>query len=190
ARQVALRGAFDAAVELFEAACRLTPSENGEALVQRTLGHASSLLRTGDVEDARRLAEAATAHGLPADVQAERLELLAEVEWDDGAIGVATGHLERALELAGDSPLGAEISARLVLMSAPGNPAGALEHAERAVRLVSAEREPRVLSSLLIDLCLLDLLLGRTPRTELMRRGLALEAVGGPCRDPHPVPLA
>jgi hypothetical protein len=38
-----------------------------------------------------------------------------------------------------------------------------LQHAERAVRQADAERDPLVLASLLIDLCLLDLLLGRTP---------------------------
>ena len=34
ARQAALRGAFDAATELFAAACRLTPADSDEALVR------------------------------------------------------------------------------------------------------------------------------------------------------------
>jgi hypothetical protein len=42
---------------------------------------------------------------------------------------------------------------------------------------------------LLIDLCLLDLFAGRPPRTDLMRRGLALEERAGPSAYPHPVPL-
>ena len=190
ARHAALRGAFDAAVELFAAACRLTPAGSDEVLVRRTLGHASSLLKTGDVAGARLLAEGATARDLPAAMQAERLQLLAEVGWDDGSIGLATAYLEEALGLAaGDPALTARISARLVLIGVPGEPARALEHAERAVQQVSAEQEPGVFSSLLIDLCLLDLLLGRTPRTELMRRGLELEARAGPAAYPHPVPL-
>ena len=57
------------------------------------------------------------------------------------------------------------------------------------MRHISADKEPEVLSSLLIDLCLLDLRLGRTPRTELMQRGLPLEAQAGPAAYPHPVPL-
>jgi hypothetical protein len=123
-------------------------------------------------------------------LQAERLQLLAEVEWDDGAIPLATGYLERALALAADdSALSARISARPVLITAPGDPARALKHAERAVRQVDGEAEPLVLSSLLIDLCLLDLFLGRSPRTELMRKGLELEASVGPSAYPHPVPL-
>ena len=190
ARQAVLRGAFDAAAELFGAACRLTPAADRESLAQRTLGQASALLRTGDVADARQLAQGMGTDGLSSALQAERLQLLAEAEWDDGAIPLATSHLEQALEVAGDDPpLSARISARLVLITVPGNPVRALRHAERAVRQVDGERDPLVLSSLLIDLCLLDLLLGRSPRTELMRRGLALEERAGPSAYPHPVPL-
>jgi DNA-binding CsgD family transcriptional regulator len=190
AGQAVLRGAFDAAAELFGAACRLTPAANRESLVRRTLAQASALLRTGDVADARRLAAGMQLDGLAPALQAERLQLLAEVEWDDGSIPLATSYLERALEVAGDDPpLGARISARLVLITVPGNPARALQHAELAVGQVDGERDPLVLSSLLIDLCLLDLLLGRSPRTGLMRRGLALEERAGPSAYPHPVPL-
>jgi DNA-binding CsgD family transcriptional regulator len=190
ARQAALRGAFDSAVELFRAACRLTPPNNQESLVRRTLGHASSLLKTGDVADARLLAEQANTDQLAPALQAERLQLLAEVEWDAGSIGLATSYLERALVVARNEPaLSARISARLVLIGVPGDPARALQHAETAVRQVDGDREPAVLSSLLIDLCLLDLLLGRPPRTDLMQRGLELESSAGPSAYPHPVPL-
>ncbi|HKE89633.1 MAG TPA: LuxR C-terminal-related transcriptional regulator, partial [Gemmatimonadales bacterium] len=190
AGQAVLRGAFDAAAELFGAACRLTPAANRESLARRTLGQASALLRTGDVADARRLGDGMDLDGLSPALQAERLQLLAEVEWDDGSIPLATSYLERALEVAGDDPpLSARISARLVLITVPGNPARALQHAERAVGQVDGEQHPLVLSSLLIDLCLLDLLLGRPPRTGLMRRGLSLEERAGPSAYPHPVPL-
>jgi len=190
AGQAVLRGAFDASAELFGAACRLTPAANRESLARRTLGQASALLRTGDVADARRLGDGMDLDGLSPALQAERLQLLAEVEWDDGSIPLATSYLERALEVAGDdTPLSARISARLVLITVPGNPVRALQHAERAVGQVDGERDPLVLSSLLIDLCLLDLLLGRSPRTDLMRRGLSLEERAGPSAYPHPVPL-
>ena len=143
ARQAALRGAFDAAVELFAAACRLTRADSDEVLVRRTLGYASSLLRTGDVAGARALAEGAIARALPAAMQAERFQLLAEVGWDDGSIGLATAYLEQALSVAaGDPALSTRISARLVLIGVPGDPARALEHAERAVQQVSADHEP------------------------------------------------
>ena len=189
-RQAVLRGAFDTAAELFGAARRLTPAGSDDALVRRSLAQASALLRTGDVADARRLAERSKTDGLPAALQAERLQLLAEVEWDDGSIGPATSYLEQALEVAREDPaLSARISARLVLIGVPGDPIRALQHAERAVRQADAERDPLVLSSLLIDLCLLDLMLGKTPRIDLMHRGLALELSAGPEAYPHPVPL-
>ena len=104
ARQAVLRGAFDASAELFGAACRLTPASNRESLVRRRMGQASALLRTGDVADARRLAEGMEMDGLPPASQAERLQLLAEVEWDDGSIPLATSYLERALKVAGNDP--------------------------------------------------------------------------------------
>ena len=190
ADQAALRGAFDTAVELFEAACRLTPRENEDACLRRRLGQASSLLRSGDVGGARLLAQDAETDGMPLALQAERLQLLAEIEWDDGVIGQAVAYLEQALAAACDDPgLSARISARLVLLAAPGDPARAREHAERAVQHARGDREPAVLSSLLIDLCLLDLLLGRSPRTDLMERGIALEAEAGSGVHPHPVPL-
>jgi DNA-binding NarL/FixJ family response regulator len=189
-RQAVLRGAFDAAAELFGAARRLTPAGSDDAPVRRSLAQASALLRTGDVADARRLSEQSKTDGLPAALRAERLQLLAEVEWDDGSIGLATSYLEQALEVAREEPArSARISARLVLIGVPGDPVRALQHAERAVRQADAERDPLVLSSLLIDLCLLDLLLGRTPRIDLMQRGLALELSEGPEAYPHPVPL-
>src|SRR5262249_43694471 len=119
ARQAVLRAAFDAAAELFGAACRLTPAANREPLARRTLGQASALLRTGDVADAGGLADGMELDGLARGLGAERLQLLAEVEWDDGSIPLATSYLERALEVGGDDPpLSARISARLVLITA------------------------------------------------------------------------
>ena len=189
-RQAVLRGAFDAAAELFGAARELTPPDSDDAFVRRTLAQASALLRTGDVADARRLAEQSQSEGVSSDLKAERLQVLAEVEWDDGSIGLAVGHLEQALEVAReDAARSARISARLVLIGVPADPLRAQQRAERAVRQVNADRDPLVLSSLLIDLCLTDLMLGKEPRTDLMERGLALELSGGPEAYPHPVPL-
>ena len=104
AQHAALRGAFDAAVELFEAAGRLTPPEEDAARFRRRLGQASALLRTGDVGGARQLAQEAKTDGVRPALEAERLQLLAEVEWDDGAIERATTYLEQAVAAAGHHP--------------------------------------------------------------------------------------
>jgi DNA-binding CsgD family transcriptional regulator len=190
ARRAALRGANEAAAELFEASCRVTPAGLREALVRRTLGQATALLKTGNVADARLLATGTVADGLPRALQAERFELLADVEWDAGATRLATEYLERAVAAASeDGNLSARILTRLVLVGMPANPARALGHAERVMPLLSEEREPELLGSVLIDRFLGGVFLGRGARRELLQRGLELEARAGPALCPHPVPL-
>ena len=190
ARQAMTRGAYDASAELFEAACRLTPGDGHENRTRRTLGQALATLKAGDVAAARVLADGAATDGLPAALSVERFRLLAEVEWDDGRTVLSTEYLERALEAAaGDREQSAAILTRLVLVGVPADPARALEHAEQAMRLLSEDREPQLLSSILIDRFSAGVLLGRGARTELLDRGLALEARAGPAAYPSPVPL-
>ena len=189
-RRALLRGAYDAAAELLEASRRLTPADRPQELVRRTLVQASAVLKAGDVADARSLAESATADGLPPLLEAERFELLAEIAWDDGATKLATEHLERALVAAGDDrAVSARVLTRLVLVGMPADPARALEHAERAMGLLSEEREPGLVGSILIDRFVAGVLLGRGARVELLQRGLELEAQAGPAAYPHPAPL-
>ena len=70
AHRAALRGAHDAAAELFEASCRLTPPDHAEELVERTLGRASAVFETGDLAERSR-AHAASRRRLP-DTRAAR----------------------------------------------------------------------------------------------------------------------
>ena len=190
ARQAALHGAYDASAGLFEAARRLTPAGRQEDLARRTLGQALAALKAGDVATARELAESADTDGLPPVLSTDRFRLLAEVEWDDGATKLSTEYLERALEAAADDrELSAGILTRLVLVGMPADPARALAHAERAMSILSEDREPELLASILIDRFLAGVLLGRGARRELLERGLALEAKAGPAVYPHPVPL-
>ena len=60
ARQASLRGAQDAAAELFEAACRLTPADRPDGLARRLIGQAAALLAVGGLVAARPLAEQAS----------------------------------------------------------------------------------------------------------------------------------
>ncbi len=202
ARQLALRGANAAAAELFEASCRLTPADRREGLARRRLGQAAARLRTGDVEDARQLAESAVAaEDLPAALRAEGFELLASIEFEGGAARIAVEYLERALAAAEDRDSRARLSTRLVLMSGIVDPVQALERADAAMPLVREEREPALLGSLLIDRFWAEVFLGRGARRELLERGLELEARADPAdweaplgsrgfSPPHPVPLA
>ncbi len=190
AREAALRGAYDASAELFEAARRLTPAGRQDDLARRTLGHALAALKAGDVATARGLAVSAGTGGLPPALNVERFRLLAEVEWDDGATRLSTEYLERALAAAADDRgLSAGILTRLVMAGMPADPARALGHAERAMGILSEDREPELLASILIDRFLAGVFLGRGARRELLEQGLALEAKAGPAVYPHPVPL-
>jgi DNA-binding NarL/FixJ family response regulator len=190
AEQAMMRGAYDASAELFEAACRLTPADRRADLARRTLGSALATLKAGDVAAARVLADGADTEGLAAELGIERFRLLAEVEWDAGRTALSREYLERALEAAaGDREHSAAILTRLVLVGMPAGPARALGHAEQAMQLLSEEREPQLLSSILIDRFLAGVFLGRGAETDLLDRGLALEARAGPAAYPSPVPL-
>jgi DNA-binding NarL/FixJ family response regulator len=57
------------------------------------------------------------------------------------------------------------------------------------MKILSEDREPGLLASVLIDRFLAGVLLGRGARRELLEQGLALEARAGPAAYPHPVPL-
>ena len=190
ADQAMLRGAYDASAELFEAALRLTPAARAEGRARRTLKQAMAMLKTGEVAAARGLADGVDTAGLPSGIAVERHRLLAEVEWDAGRTALSTQYLEQALEAAtGDREQSAAILTRLVLVGMPAGPARALEHAEQAMHLLSEEREPQLLSSILIDRFLAGVFLGQRAQTELLERGLALEARAGRAAYPSPVPL-
>ena len=62
--------------------------------------------------DAQQLAESMEMDGAPPGVAGGKQPLLAEVEWDDGSIPLATSYLDRALEVAGDDLAEPRISAR------------------------------------------------------------------------------
>ncbi len=190
ARRAALRGAHDAAAELFEASSRLTPGEQKEDLARRRLGEAEALRKTGDLPGARSLAEGAFADELPSALHASRFELLAWIEWEAGAMRLATENLEQALAAgAADHAFSASVLKTLVLMTVPLDPARALQHADHALRLLNEEQEPALLGSVQIDRFLAQAFLGRGARRELLQKGLELEARAGPDAGPHPVPL-
>jgi tetratricopeptide (TPR) repeat protein len=186
ARQAALRGAQDAAAELFEASCRLTPTGRANELAGRLTGGAAALLSVGDLTAARSRAEQAVATAASPALRAEALWVLAGIEWDAGAMSAACEHLERALpDASNDRALQSRILSRLALMSVPFDPRRALVHADAAIHLLREEREPELLAGALIDRVLAEALLGGDPPRELLEKGLALEASGRP----HPVPL-
>ncbi len=190
AHQVRLKGGQDAAAELFEAACRLTPADRPDGLARRLIGQTYSLLAVGDRAAARPLAERATAVPAAPSLRAEALSCLAGIDWLEGAAREANDHLEQALDAAFNDPdLKGRIYANLARINVLLAPRRAVEHADAALRLLSEEREPRLLASALIDRFFAEAMLGHRPRRELFERGLALEARAGPAGEKHPIPL-
>jgi DNA-binding NarL/FixJ family response regulator len=96
-------------------------------------------------------------------------------------------HLEAcAATPVDDAELQAEVYAALVNCTTAPAPKQALEHAETAERLLSEEREPEFLASVLLNRFWAEAMLGRTPRRALLQRGLEVEAKASP---KHHVPL-
>jgi hypothetical protein len=72
---------------------------------------------------------------------------------------------------ADDRELSAGILTRLVLVGMPADPARALGHAERAMSILSEDREPELLASILIDRFLAGVLLGTRRTARVARAG-------------------
>jgi DNA-binding CsgD family transcriptional regulator len=188
ARQASLRGAQDAAAELFEAACRLTPADRPDELARRLIGRAASMRAVGSLADARLLAEQASAAPAGPSWRAEALSCLAGIDWAEGAMRDANDHLEQALTMASDDQeLRGRIYTRLTRINVALD--RAVQHADAATQLLSEERAPELLASVLIDRSLAEAMLGRGARRELFARGLELEARAESAAEKHPIPL-
>ncbi len=112
ARSARGRGAPDAAIELIELACGLTPGEDRERVFARRLELGRSLAGAGDPHRAMSVLRALAEEAPPGPVRARALLLLGFLsEWADGSV-VATRICEEALIAAGeDVELRAEIHA-------------------------------------------------------------------------------
>ncbi len=189
ARQASLRGAQDAAAELFEAACRLTPPDQPEAHARRLLAQATSLLWVGGEMAGRGLAERALEAAASPALRAQALLCLANIDWSEGATGDANERLEQALTAVPDEhELRGRIYATLARFNVLREPKRAVTYAEAATQVLSEEREPELVASALIDRFFAETILGHRPKPELFERGLELETRAGiPAK--HPIPL-
>jgi DNA-binding CsgD family transcriptional regulator len=181
ARAAEMRGAHDAAAELFHESLRLTPPHQAEQLVQRTLGEASALHETGDLAGAAALAEKGVADSPTSASRGRALLALSFIEWDSGSVERVFEHMDEALAGAGeDRELELEVCFAWVYFTRTLDPKRALEFAERAEALLGSDADPHLV--LLFDRFWAEALLGRKARLELLERGLELEAAAGPHR--------
>ena len=179
AERAATRGAPDAAAELYEAARRLTPPDDADAATRRGLGEASALLTAGDAGAARSLAEPATTSST-ASLRARAFALLGDIVWVSGD-GIPTEHFEAALAAAPDDrAVAARVYPKLVGFVAPHDPARALAHADAAIGVLSPERDPGPLSSVIFGRLWCAAALGHAWDANLHERWRELEARAGP----------
>ena len=130
------RGAPEAAAELYEASCRLTPDGRPEDLARRILGAAGALAMAGDLDGARSLANTALETAREGSLRARVLLLLASLASYTETIEARIGYHERALAEAGDDQaLRAEILLSLV-EEISVDPQRAIRRAEEAIELV------------------------------------------------------
>jgi DNA-binding CsgD family transcriptional regulator len=177
------RGAPDAAAELLDLACRLTPVAPDPSAVKlsgRRIAHAESLLDAGDTRGAGVLVrellpelphghERADAHELYARVHA------ADERWADAYVGFA-----EALGDAGDDTARrARLEAGLTYASLfTGSLREARRHGRAALALAESLAEPRVLAEALQALGFVEFQLRGGVPWDLMRRGMEEEDRG------------
>ena len=187
ARQAARRGAQHAAAELFEASARLTPDGRPEELARRSLGDGSALLATGDLADARVLAERVVETAPAPALRAEARLLLAEITFLDGTVTAAADHLERALaEEHDDRDLEARVFVQLVGFSPPEQ---AVAYADAALQRGLEERAPGLVAYILFARFFNEAVLGRRPRRDVFDRALELEARASSSEPKSSLPL-
>ena len=191
ARRAALRGAQDAAADLFEASLRLTPAGLSDDLGRRMLGQSGALNAIGDFAGARLLAERARETSRARPLRAEAMSLLGSIAWFDGDARAATEYAEAALsEVGQDLSLQGPIHAQLVRFNFSVDLERALEHASAAASILTEEREPGLLAHVLVDLLFASALVGREAPRELLDRALALEARSLAALTGAPQPMA
>jgi DNA-binding CsgD family transcriptional regulator len=189
-RHAALRGAHEAAGELFSAACRLTPTDQPLKLARRMLEQGSASLVTGNLEGARKVATEAVETAPVASMRAEALVLLSDTAWVEGLSRLAGQYLEAALREAGDDrELAPPVLAKLVGVTSILDPARALSYSQAAMERLTEERHSRLLAEALFSHVWAEAMLGRRPQIELFDRGLALDARAGPNVRPSFMPL-
>jgi DNA-binding NarL/FixJ family response regulator len=187
AARAARRGAPQAAADLLAASARLTAGERTEELTRRRLGEAAARLAAGDIETARRLAQAESRSPVES-LCGQAHYLLGEVAWISGS-GPPRTHFEAALAAAPeDRELAARVYPKLVSFTTH-DPTRAVEHAEAAMRVLSPNRDPGPLAQIVFDRFWAELGLGRGPRWELFEQWRELEERAGPDAPKTPLPL-
>lgn len=171
------RGAPEAAAELLEQACRLTPADRAEDRRRRIVRAAQFHLEAGATTRAEELLEEAVATSPSGPVRGEALLRLSWVrEHKDGSATVDL--LTEALQEAkGEARLSSEVEDALAWQRhMSGDLEAAAKHACSASDLAEGLGDSSILARALANVALLEFLLGRGVDRALLDRALALEA--------------
>ena len=173
-RHARARGAPDAAAELLELARKLTPPEDGEGLLRRSVAAAEYHFDAGDATRATALLEESIAMARPGRDRAHILFRFASISWLD--MRRVQGLSEQALLEAGDD---AEIQAAILEHLAwvgiyRGDLAFASEHASASRHWARRIADPAIRADSLSTFAMVEFLLGR-PAQELMTEAVQLE---------------
>jgi DNA-binding NarL/FixJ family response regulator len=173
------REAFNLAADFAGHGVRLTPPEDVDALLRRSLAEIGDRAIAGELRRALTRADELVARLPPGHARCEALLMRAYIEDDDVMSGVAM--LRRALDDAGDDErLRGRVLDHLgwsLALFAGDLPAG-LECKRESVELADHTGDAQMQMSSLGFLAYLEALAG-TPRPDLMARAVELEAAGG-----------
>jgi ATP/maltotriose-dependent transcriptional regulator MalT len=167
------RGAADAAVELMDLACRLTPRDDQQNLVRRELELAERRYFAGDPTGARRELEQSL-RSLPAGQdRAQVLLELGSVLWVQGEGDPAIAHMNQALAEADTDSLRARIHSRIAAQCDDADVA--VEHGEAALALMDEHEDPVLYCFALHNLALFRLYAGHGADHAAIEKGMQLQ---------------
>jgi len=183
-RQASARGAPDTAASLVDLARQLTPADNVDERIHRTIHAGQFAFEAGDLDKAASYLEEAVASTLAGPLRAEALLFLARVRYHSDDAGAALALAEQALDEVGDDE---ELKPHLQLelaaaAEAVGDRARARTHAREAVALAEARGAEAVLAEALTLAGYHDFLAGEPDAPRTMRRALELEGAAAPVR--------
>ena len=167
------RGAAEAAVDLADLACRLTPPQDRRALVRRQLELADRRYFAGDSTGARRELESSLRSLPRGDERGHVLLELGSVLWVQGESDQGMALLARALGEAETVALRARVHSRISALSDDGDVS--VHHGEAALALIDERSDPLLYSFALHNVALFKLYAGRGADHEAIDKGMALQ---------------
>ena len=173
AATAAARGAADAAVELQELACRLTPGTDQQARVQRGIDLSERRYFAGDPNGARRELERLLASLPPGGERAQVLLGLGSMRWVQGEADAGLELMEQALGDAETPALRSSIHTRIA--SGSDDADVAVEHGEAALALMDGNADPQLYSYALLVVALFKLHSGRGADHAAVEEGIRLQ---------------